>query len=76
MKSIYQHSPEIAAEVASLSPIQKGSRAAKSLARQRAFLMRARKSIKSKAMNLARYYLALWAEERKVWAHLVGEAKA
>lgn len=76
MKTIYRHSPHIAAEVEKLAPLQRGSRAARSMARQRSFLERARKSTKRKAMNLARYYLALWAEERQLWAHLVGKVSA
>lgn len=73
MKNIYKHSPVVAEMVDSLPPLKRGNMAAKSLAKQRKYLAEARKAMGSKA---ARYYLALWAEERQLWAHLVGRVVA
>lgn len=72
MENIYKHSPVVAAMVASLPALKRGSMAAKSLAKQRKYLAAARKAMGSKT---ARYYLALWAEERQIWAHLVGRVE-
>lgn len=73
MQNIYKHSPVVAAMVASLPALKRGNMAAKSLAKQRKYLAAARKHLGSKT---ARYYLALWAEERQLWAHLVGKVAA
>lgn len=72
MESIYKHSPVVASMVATLPPLKRGNMAAKSLAKQRKYLAAARKRLGSKT---ARYYLALWAEERQIWAHLVGRVE-
>lgn len=74
MKNIYKHNPLIAAMVASLPALKRGSRAAKSLAKQRKYLDRARTDLRFKNPESARHYLTLWAEERQLWAHLVGVA--
>ena len=73
MQNIYKHSPVVAAMVASLPALKRGNMAAKSLAKQRKYLAAARKAMSGKT---ARYYLALWAEERQLWAHLVGRVVA
>jgi len=74
MKNIYKHNPLIAAMVARLPALKRGSRAAKSLAKQRKYLARARTDLRFKNPESARYYLAQWAKERHLWAHLVGAA--
>lgn len=73
MNHIYERNPILAAAVDAMSAIERGSKAAKSLAKQRKYLAAARKHLGSKT---ARYYLALWAEERQIWAHLVGRVAA
>lgn len=74
MKNIYKHNPLIAAMVASMPALKRGNMAAKSLAKQRKHLDRARTDLRFKNPESARYYLAQWAKERHLWAHLVGVA--
>lgn len=71
MNHTYNHNPLLAAAVDAMSTIERCSKAARSMARQRAHLRNVRKSL-GKSNAMARYYLALWAEERTIWAHLVG----
>lgn len=75
MNHIYKRNPILAAAVYAMSAIERGSKAANSMARQRAHLRNARLSLKAINNTLARYYLALWAEERQLWAHLVGRVE-
>lgn len=71
MNHTYSHHPLLAAAVDAMSTIERCSKAAHSMARQRAHLRNARLSLKAINNNMARYYLALWNEERAIWAHLV-----
>lgn len=71
MNHIYNHHQLLAAAVDAMSTIDRCSKAARSMARQRAHLRNARLSLKAINNTMARYYLALWNEERAIWAHLV-----
>lgn len=76
MENIYKQNPLVAAMVATLPALKRGNMAAKSLAKQRKYLKRARSALRCYSQSRARYYLALWAEERQIWAHLVGRVAA
>lgn len=75
MKTTYQKDPVIDAITSTMAPLERGSRAAKSLAKQRRYLAMAKKSMRLKASALAAFYLAQWKTERLVWAHLVGRVE-
>lgn len=72
MENIYKRNPVHVALVSRLKPLRRGSMAAESLAKQRKYLGRARTDLRFKNPESARYYLAQWAKERHLWAHLVG----
>lgn len=72
MKAVYSEVPALAAAVATMKPIQKASRAARSLKLQREYLRLARESLARRGAAVAAMWLLRWKEERQVWAHLVG----
>lgn len=76
MKNIYKHNLVHVALVSRLKPLRRGSMAAESLAKQRKYLARARTDLRFKNYESARHYLILWAQERQLWAHLVGRVVA
>lgn len=76
MKTIYTENTLLAVMVSTMPALKRGNRAARSLKRQRCYLAQARQALSAKAVKRAQYYLSLWAEERSIWAHLVGRTVA